>query len=82
MSTDHSGNRPAPAAGPRPTHDCPGGCKKQVAFELFACRPCWYRLPYAMRQAINRTYGKDMAGHATAMQAARDWYASHTGAWK
>jgi hypothetical protein len=31
------------------THECPGGCGRQVARRLLACKPCWFRLPKIYR---------------------------------
>lgn len=50
-----------------------------MARKFFACRACWYRLPFAVRQAISSAYGRDEAAHVAAMQAAIDWYATHRG---
>lgn len=62
-----------------PHHDCPGSCGRQVRQDLFACRACWYRLPFEMRRRINETYRRDDAAHVRAMDAARDWFRSHAG---
>jgi hypothetical protein len=56
------------------THSCPGGCKRQVKYEHFACRNCWYRLPKPYRDEIWRWYQKDSSKHAAAMVAAKTWY--------
>jgi hypothetical protein len=58
------------------SHACPGGCGRRVARDLFACSPCWYRLPDALRQAIDRTYrpGRFSRDHAQALSAAHHWY--------
>jgi hypothetical protein len=61
------------------THTCPGGCGTQVAQHLFACRPCWSRLPRARRAAVMRGYDAGPLGeeHTTAMVDALDWYAAN-----
>jgi hypothetical protein len=71
----------APATDPGPTrgvstHVCPGCRRAQVAWHLFACRPCWYRLPLEKRRAITDAYGRNPAAHRAAMTDAINWYAS------
>lgn len=58
------------------THACPGGCGAQVPYRLYACKPCWSRLPAALRQPILDTNGRagNLAAHGAAMADARDWY--------
>lgn len=58
------------------THDCPGGCGRQVQYHMYACKPCWYRLPAGLRAAIWEGY-RSGSGHMEAMQDAADWYAHH-----
>lgn len=67
------GHRPPPD-GPHPTHPCPAGCGRPVTEKGFACPEDWYRLPFTLRQPISSNYNRDKAAHATAMEAARDWY--------
>lgn len=59
-----------------PTHDCPGGCGRQVAQQYFACRTCWFRLPLDLRSAIQVTYKVDPDAHGEAMVDAMEWYAA------
>lgn len=57
------------------THRCPGGCGAAVPAHLFACRSCWYRLPYDRREAIWTAYrAADRAAHQDAMADATAWY--------
>lgn len=70
-------SEPAPAAGG--THACPGGCGRRVARHLYACKACWMRLPYTLRQPISASYQRDAAAHSAAMAAAASWYSSHAG---
>ena len=37
------------------THECPGGCGREIEAALFACKPCYKKLPYALREAVSRT---------------------------
>lgn len=57
-------------------HPCPGDCGVQVPQHLYACRPCWRRLPYPMRRAITDTYQRDPIAHRRAMAEAAGWYAA------
>jgi len=59
------------------THDCPGGCGRQVFTHMFACRADWYRLPLDLRRPITATYGRDRDAHLEAMGDAMTWYAEH-----
>lgn len=65
---------PSPARARAATHACPGGCHRQVPQHLFACKPCWLRLPYDLRQPISANYRRDEAAHLAAMADARHWY--------
>lgn len=57
------------------THTCPGGCGRQVVRNLFACTPCWHRLPQEQRTLILTTRrANDYAGHSRAMVDAMHWY--------
>jgi hypothetical protein len=55
-------------------HTCPGGCGREVPGHLYACKPCWYRLPQDLRRPISANYGRDPEAHAQAMRDARRWY--------
>lgn len=59
------------------THDCPGGCGTQVPQRQLACKPCWFRLPRALRDAVNNAYqrrAKDPTAHKQAIRIAYQWY--------
>lgn len=59
------------------THDCPGGCGRQVSPERLACRPDWYRLPKDIRDRIWREWygaGPGTQTHRTAISYAYAWY--------
>lgn len=56
------------------THACPGRCGTNVPPRHVACRPCWWRLPTHLREAINDTYRRDPARHRQALRAAIQWY--------
>lgn len=56
------------------THPCPGECGSNVPNRLFACRPCWQRLPRDLAQPILATYRIDDMAHLRAMADARRWY--------
>jgi len=57
------------------THPCPGGCGREVAYHLFACKGCWYRLPKDLQRPINATWRSgDRLGHSDAMSDACRWY--------
>lgn len=61
----------------RNTHQCPGRCGKSVRRELFACPPCWWRLPQSLRTAINLAYPRrstNPAAHRAALADALAWY--------
>lgn len=59
------------------THRCPGGCGRTVPNHLFACRPCWFRLPHGLRQPITANYRGDRDAHNAAMADASRWYGEH-----
>jgi hypothetical protein len=61
-------------------HDCPGGCGSQVPRHLFACKPCWWRLPADLRRPITATHGVDVRAHRAAMADAMRWYREVRGA--
>lgn len=65
-------------------HDCPGGCGRTgIAQRLFACAPCWRRLPIELREAITDAYSRRKAEgalpHIRAMSVAFRWYRGHPG---
>lgn len=58
-------------------HHCPGGCGNAVPKNLFACRQCWYLLPFELRKEI--TYSHTQAEwwkktHRRAMARALEGY--------
>jgi hypothetical protein len=56
-----------------PIHGCPGGCARQVRVHFYACKPCWFRLPYRLRQPILHAR-QGTAEHRAAMADAAGWY--------
>lgn len=64
-------------------HECPGGCgRRDIAYTQLSCRPCWFRLPMALRTAVttawqNRRQPGGLARHSDAIRAAKDWYRTH-----
>lgn len=58
-------------------HACPGLCGRNVLNHLYACKPCWYRLPQDLRRPISDTYRRDPLAHLHAMGDARRWYLDH-----
>jgi hypothetical protein len=56
------------------THDCPGGCHRQVPHRLYSCFDCWGRLPAAIRRDIRAAYDIDHHQHAQAMVRGMCWY--------
>lgn len=63
-----------PEQGP---HDCPGGCGRQVRYELLACMDDWFRLPAPLRAALNYAASRARAfpaAHRVAITKAMDWY--------
>jgi hypothetical protein len=63
-----------------PTHHrCPGLCTplSLVPRALFACRPCWWRLPAVLRNNINNTFEARKRATGAAAHAAR---LAHAGA--
>ena len=61
------------------THNCPGGCGRQVPYHHFSCRSCWYRLPMDLRRPISGNWQRDPVAHAEAMLDAMQWYAENAG---
>jgi hypothetical protein len=67
-------------ARPRNAHTCPGCKARQVPRHQLACRSCWYRLPYGIRQEVNAAYRDRENGtgrHHAALRDALDWYRDH-----
>lgn len=62
---------------PEPTHTCPGNCGAQVPHHHLACKPCWWRLPAPLRNALNAAHRKGGPAHRAALQAALRWYAAN-----
>lgn len=63
-----------------PPHNCPGGCGAQVGFDMFACKEDWFRLPEALRKAINcaAARAKQYPGaHRAAILAGHRWFRTH-----
>lgn len=57
------------------THECPGpGCRRRVPSHLLTCGACWWKVPPAIREAVNRTWrgghGAGGAAHREAIRAA------------
>lgn len=62
------------------THGCPGDCGASVPRHQLACKPCWFRLPQGLRDAINRAYRNRQQKprvHVLALREAMRWYAEH-----
>lgn len=58
-------------------HPCPGGCGAQVPRHQLACKPCWFRLPGALRAAVGFAYRRrvrDPGPHREALATALQWY--------
>ena len=65
-------------SAPTTTHACPGGRGAQVARHMYACKPCWFRLPRNLRDAISNAWLRgDYPAHRIAMADAAQWYADH-----
>lgn len=63
---------------PVPRHPCPGGCGFNIPRGLYACRPCWQRLPLAVRDRVTFGYanrGTNATEHRRAMAEAAAWFA-------
>lgn len=61
----------------QPPHTCPGGCGRQVQYELLSCRDDWYRLPAPIRAALNYAAARSRVfpgAHQAAVAKAMDWY--------
>ncbi len=62
------------------THGCPGDCGARVQRSQLACKPCWFRLPQAYRNAISSAYkrrSQHPTAHRAALAAAMRWYREH-----
>lgn len=60
------------------THDCPGGCGRDVQYDYLSCRVCWYRLPLDLRNAVWDSWKvRDMKAHGAALKDARQWYVAN-----
>lgn len=58
----------------RGPHTCPGRCgRADIPDRLFACGPCWYRLPRESRRRITSNV-RGTVEHAQAMLDAQSWY--------
>lgn len=64
---------------------CPG-CRRAIAFHLYACGMCWRLLPKHLRDNITDTWAFRQAGapdaaerHEVAKRAADDWLIWHYG---
>lgn len=69
-----------PLTSRQTTHACPGGCDAQVPRHQLACKPCWFRLPADLRNAVNGTFyhrQADPRAHRAALVAATTWYREH-----
>lgn len=60
-----------------PTRRCPGGCHTRVRLDAFACEPCVARLPFAQRQQLQASRGRDLVAYRTALHHARVWFGTH-----
>ena len=68
------------------THPCPGCQTPGVPRHQLACKPCWFRLPQDLRDAVNGTYraksyakrpetrSRAVVAHRQALAAAMTWY--------
>lgn len=59
------------------THPCPAeDCDRRVAQHLFACKPCWFRLPYKLRGRVWDTVGKPIDRLAVTAECVEHWRAN------
>lgn len=59
------------------THECPGRCGVRVPQHHLACKPCWGKLPRALRDEINAAWmwrRQSPDRHRRALLAALTWY--------
>jgi hypothetical protein len=59
-----------------PTHPCPGCQRAQLVCTQFACAPCWRRLPYRMRIAIQHPH-RGPEPLVLRLREAREWFADN-----
>lgn len=63
---------------PDRSHDCPGGCGRDIVNTQYACPACWLRLPQSIRTALAQTFGTgDEAAYAIARRDAIAFYRDH-----
>jgi hypothetical protein len=58
-------------------HDCPGCEAPGVPQHQLSCKPCWFRLPSPLRNAVNGAYRQratNPTAHRAALGAAMRWY--------
>lgn len=58
-------------------HGCPGDCGAMVPRHQLSCKPCWFRLPSPLRNAVNNAYrhrASNPTPHRAALAAAMRWY--------
>lgn len=55
------------------THSCPGCGTPGIPRSMFACKPCWYRLPKPLRDDINHGWRHDRELHRETMVEAMSW---------
>jgi hypothetical protein len=58
-------------------HPCPGCQAPGVPHSQLACKPCWWRLPKHLRDAVNSGYRVRVRNpriHREALAAALAWY--------
>lgn len=58
-------------------HRCPGCDRPRIPDRMFACKPCWSRLPGVLKQGIV-TPKRNSPQHRAAMAAAIAWYNTNT----
>lgn len=75
-------------AGPH-YHACPGCGALGVRDDRYACKPCWNRLPWELRDRIMATWSAKRrapsdihaaVAHRNAMEAGGIWYRGHPAA--
>lgn len=62
---------------PERIHTCPGCDAPGVPHHQLACKPCWFRLPSPLRNAVNGSYRQRSSNptpHRAALSAAMRWY--------
>lgn len=61
-------------------HACPGDCGAKVPRHQLACKPCWFRLPQELRNAVTAAYRhrvRNSTAHREALAAAMQWYRAY-----